>query len=420
MTKKTWVFLLGAALLLGAGYAVMRGGRPHLGLGRGGRQAGRERRLHRDAEVALKAAASQAVLAYVKAPGGASLDAALKACLSAREQVPSDVFLNFLTAFCRHEQKDRAGEAEALSAYSEEYRGIYRFIFYEHRAELADGLYLLPAQLCKRLRESYNADKVFGSNGARCPSYGGPVLAEKYSNSRGTFTRYRCPKCDAMLEAGEKEFLGNKLLRMKGGNPLRSVLNEVAHGLLDDRLRSESDRSDLGPAAFIALAGVKPGDAVADIGCGIGYMTYALSRAVGPNGRVYAEDIDAALISLVRYAAAAAGDANIVPVLGTPTDMGFKRDSLDKAVLLHVYRGILEELDGAPKSDRDAFFDGFLANIRKGLKKGGVLVIADRLDERFGMSREAVSAELQKRGFRYAGDRSDSPDKNMVLLFEKI
>ena len=41
----------------------------------------------------------------------------------------------------------------------------------------------------------------------------------------------------------------------------------------------------------MALAGVKPGMSVADIGAGEGYYTVRLSPLVGPRGRVLAEDI---------------------------------------------------------------------------------------------------------------------------------
>jgi predicted methyltransferase len=42
------------------------------------------------------------------------------------------------------------------------------------------------------------------------------------------------------------------------------------------------------PAEIVAFAGVKPGDIVAEMIPGSGYYTRILSRAVGPNGKVYA------------------------------------------------------------------------------------------------------------------------------------
>src|SRR5690606_10235503 len=42
------------------------------------------------------------------------------------------------------------------------------------------------------------------------------------------------------------------------------------------------------PAEIVAFAGVKPGDKIAEIAPGGGYYTRILSKAVGPQGKVYA------------------------------------------------------------------------------------------------------------------------------------
>src|SRR5215216_1579580 len=55
---------------------------------------------------------------------------------------------------------------------------------------------------------------------------------------------------------------------------------------------TEDARDRAGEAEQVmALAGVKPGMSVADVGAGEGYYTVRLARAVGPRGRVLAEDI---------------------------------------------------------------------------------------------------------------------------------
>jgi len=45
------------------------------------------------------------------------------------------------------------------------------------------------------------------------------------------------------------------------------------------------------PEAVVAALGLRPGMTVADIGTGIGYMLPYLSKAVGPSGKVLAEDV---------------------------------------------------------------------------------------------------------------------------------
>src|SRR6516225_6300903 len=46
------------------------------------------------------------------------------------------------------------------------------------------------------------------------------------------------------------------------------------------------------PQEVMDALGIRPGTAVADVGCGSGYFTFKLAERAGPQGEVYAEDID--------------------------------------------------------------------------------------------------------------------------------
>src|SRR5918995_4755930 len=62
--------------------------------------------------------------------------------------------------------------------------------------------------------------------------------------------------------------------------------------IVDDAFSTEDARDRLGEAEEVmALAGLKAGMSVADVGAGEGYYTLRLARMVGPKGRVLAEDI---------------------------------------------------------------------------------------------------------------------------------
>lgn len=114
-------------------------------------------------------------------------------------------------------------------------------------------------------------------------------------------------------------------------------------------------------ASFDALA-PRPGDRIADIGCGNGLLTLELARTLGETGHVTgidpSEDMRAAA---VRRCA----DLSNVDVMdGTATRMDLQTGTIDKAVSLQVFE-YLDDLSGA------------CAEIYRILKPGGRLVIGD-------------------------------------------
>lgn len=411
---KSWLILAGVLILIaGAGaYLTLR----RAGVARiGGAEPAR--RPHRTAGIAGKMAASRAVLSYLREPGAEKLEAALRACLSTAEREPGDLLNNFLLAFCYRELKDTAAEARALAECRPEERAMYRFSFYDHRDDLADALYYMPAYLCGKLREAHNAWETFPP-GSRCPFFGGPITIREYRRGDGTGTRFICPKCDGMIQLRENAFMGNIVnSRVKKENPLISILPHIAV-LLEDRQWGGTDKADAVPRLVSAL-GIKEGMTIADIGAGIGQFAFRFAEAAGPKGKVYAEDIDEGLIGLVRYCVEKEGLKNIVPVVGTPTDMKLPPGALDMAVLIHVYQSIVLFMDEQGPGVMEPFFDGFFASIRKSLKKEGVLIVVDHIDPQRDVSAATVAAALEKRGFRLKADKGEWKGRDYILVFGK-
>jgi ubiquinone/menaquinone biosynthesis C-methylase UbiE len=79
------------------------------------------------------------------------------------------------------------------------------------------------------------------------------------------------------------------------------------------------------------------GDVVADIGAGTGYLSRRLAKAVGPTGKVLAEDIQPQMLELLTNKMAELHIANVVPVLGSVTNAGLTPGSVDLAVMADVY-----------------------------------------------------------------------------------
>jgi len=50
---------------------------------------------------------------------------------------------------------------------------------------------------------------------------------------------------------------------------------------------------------MIDLLDLKPGDVVADIGAGTGYITWRMAKKVAPNGKVYAQEVQQEMLDMV-------------------------------------------------------------------------------------------------------------------------
>src|SRR5688572_9900139 len=70
----------------------------------------------------------------------------------------------------------------------------------------------------------------------------------------------------------------------------RRIASVMGWGGADWLERSEREIEEMPDAALDGI-GIKPGMVAADVGSGSGYFTVRLARRVGPEGKVYAEDI---------------------------------------------------------------------------------------------------------------------------------
>lgn len=74
------------------------------------------------------------------------------------------------------------------------------------------------------------------------------------------------------------------------------------------------------PDLIMDALGIAEGMTVADLGAGSGWFTIRLARRVGPNGRVYAEDIQREMVEAVSRRVERERLTNVVTVLGTEKD----------------------------------------------------------------------------------------------------
>ncbi len=91
------------------------------------------------------------------------------------------------------------------------------------------------------------------------------------------------------------------------------------------------------PDAVVAALGLRPGDVACDVGSGPGYFALRLSRAVGARGRVYAVDVEPALLAALRDRIQAERIANVTPVLSVAADPLLPDAACDVVLVVNTY-----------------------------------------------------------------------------------
>jgi ubiquinone/menaquinone biosynthesis C-methylase UbiE len=105
------------------------------------------------------------------------------------------------------------------------------------------------------------------------------------------------------------------------------------------------------------------GSVVADLGAGGGWFTVRLARRVGPNGRVYAEDVQLQMISVIERRIQREQLRNVVTVLGTQVDAKLPAP-IDAALMVDAYAEFEQPV-------------ALLRNIARSLKPKGTLGIVN-------------------------------------------
>ena len=116
--------------------------------------------------------------------------------------------------------------------------------------------------------------------------------------------------------------------------------------------------------ALMFQMGLKPGMTVADVGTGVGHLLPFLSRTVGANGHVIAEDIFDDFLAAAKQVAEGQKLTNVTFVKGAETDPKLPEAGVDMVLAFDVYH----HFDYPEK---------MLAGIYKALRADGKLVIVE-------------------------------------------
>jgi ubiquinone/menaquinone biosynthesis C-methylase UbiE len=176
--------------------------------------------------------------------------------------------------------------------------------------------------------------------------------------------------------------------------------------------REERDVEEEPDRALDAIRIVK-GSTVADVGAGSGYMTLKMAERVGPEGKVFATDIQPQMLAMLRERLTRQKITNVTLVQGAVDDPRLPPNSLDLILMVDVYHEFSE-----PQK--------MLRGMREALKPGGRMVLLEykkedpsipiRLEHK--MTVAEAKLEVEAEGFRLARVGTELPRQH-ILIFEK-
>ena len=179
-------------------------------------------------------------------------------------------------------------------------------------------------------------------------------------------------------------------------------------------LDREEREAEEAPTRALAIMKVAPGSSVADIGAGSGYFTERLARLVGPTGKVYAADIQAGMLDLIRARLARERISNVSLILSAPADPKLPAQSIDLALMVDVYHELHDP-------------QAVLGHLHDALKPGGRLVLVEYKGEdpsipilpSHKMTVAQAKQEVEAEGFALTTTDSSLPRQHVLIFTRK-
>jgi len=163
------------------------------------------------------------------------------------------------------------------------------------------------------------------------------------------------------------------------------------------------------PDKVMDIIGLTAGMSIAEIGAGRGRFVVHLADRVGPEGRVYAEDIDAEALRHCAQRCRRGGFNNVETILGDLTDPKLPAGTLDLIFVISSYHHFSDPV-------------ALMRSARPALKATGRLAIAEWIPEQDGRgegtSTENMTAQMESAGFSLERiDMSLETNELYVYLF---
>lgn len=184
--------------------------------------------------------------------------------------------------------------------------------------------------------------------------------------------------------------------------PDRPVAPVVSSVYSDERTRDSNREAE----RVMDRLGVRPGLRLADVGAGGGYYTVRLARRLGSAATIYAQDINADYLKRLEARLEHEGVRGVRLVLGTPNDPKLMPNSVDVAILSHMYHEIENPYE-------------FFYRLKPALAADARVAIidVDRPTQDHGSPPSLLRCELEAVGYRQLDHVSLDPADGYLAIF---
>lgn len=165
------------------------------------------------------------------------------------------------------------------------------------------------------------------------------------------------------------------------------------------------------PNRVVEALGLRAGDVACDIGAGPGYFALRMAQTVGPSGRVFAVDVEAQILEVLRDRIGASGARNVTPLLALPDDPLLPDGACNLVLLVNTYHHFAEG-------------PAYLRRLARALAPGGRIVNIDFHDRELPVgppadhriSREAFLGEVDSAGLALVEEHDFLPHQYFLVL----
>ncbi len=191
------------------------------------------------------------------------------------------------------------------------------------------------------------------------------------------------------------------------GREISFVMGHLGAGWLERPSREREERTDL----LIDNLPIKSGDNVADIGAGTGYFSLPMAERVGPDGTVYAVDIQPEMLAIIEERSAQAGITNVERVLAEADDPRLPANTIDMVLFVDAYH----EFEW-PREVMTAVYESLVPG-------GKVILIEYRAEDPrvpirplHKMTEAQARKELEAVGFEFVENRDFLPQQHFLVF----